>query len=146
MLLLPLVILFSVWCAHAKKDGPRITKTKFDSAPANLFYFDNSDVILLQEKLGNVWRSDDAGESWARIEDIDEGKAWELWQHPYDNQVAYTLGLEDVHWVTKDQGKSWRSFKTGDATPSLYRSPLRFHAGDSDKVLLQGQMCKGHKI
>ena len=142
MLLLPLVILFSVWCAHAKKDGPRISKFKFDSAPTNFFYFDDTDIILLQEARGNIWRSEDAGENWKVVEDIDEGQAWELWQHPHDNKIAYTLGLKDTHWVTHDQGETWASFETGEVTPSLYKSPLRFHAGDSNKVLLHGLVCK----
>ena len=144
MLILPLVVLFSIWCAHAKKDGPRITRTEFDSVPSALFYFDDSDVILVQEKdKGIVWRSENAGETWQVIEDIDRGQAWEVWQHPNDNQIAYTLGLRSKHWVTHDQGKTWSVFETDEAAPSLFRPPLAFHAGDPNKVLMHAQVCKG---
>ena len=97
--------------------------------------------MLLQES-NNIWRSADAGETWDRADNIGRDKAWELWQHPHDNQVAYTLGLENTHWVTYDQGKTWTDFETGQVTPSLYKSPLRFHASDSKKVLLHGMVCK----
>ncbi|MCJ1297587.1 vacuolar protein sorting/targeting protein PEP1 [Hypocenomyce scalaris] len=143
MLILPLVVLLSVWCAQARKDGPRISKTKFENPTSNLFYFEDTDVLLVQDRdAGNVWRSDDAGETWDKVKDVDEGEAWDLWPHPYDNKVAYILGLRTQHWVTEDQGKSWRDFETV-ATPTLFRPPLSFHAGDSGKVLMQGQACTG---
>ncbi|SLM40665.1 signal sequence binding protein [Lasallia pustulata] len=142
MLILPLVILLSVWCAHAK-DGPRISSTSFDNPPSNLFYFEDTDILLMQDRdAGNVWRSEDAGETWERVKDVDDGEAWDLWKHPYDNKVAYVLGMETRHWVTEDQGKSWRTFET-EATPTLFRPPLSFHAGDSSKVLMHGQACSG---
>lgn len=143
MLILPLVILLSVWGAHAKKDGPRISSTTFENPPSNLFYFEDTDVLLMQDRdAGNVWRSGDAGESWDKVKGVDEGEAWDLWQHPYDNNVAYVLGLRTRHWVTEDRGKSWKAFET-EATPTLFRPPLSFHAGDSSKVLMHGQACSG---
>ena len=143
MLILPLVLLLSLWGVHAKKDGPRISSTTFDNPPANLFYFEDTNVLLMQEKdAGNVWRSEDAGETWDQVTAVDEGEAWDLQQHPYDNKVAYVLGLETRHWVTEDQGKSWKAFET-EKTPTRFRARLSFHAGDSGKVLMHGQACSG---
>ena len=128
----------------AKKDDPKISTTQFQTAPTNLLYFDDSDTILVQEKdVGNVRRSTDAGATWDRIKDIDEGQAWEVWLHPYDNKIAYTLGIKSEHWVTHDQGETWISFNTEDAVPSLVPPPLSFHAGDSKKALLHAQSCSG---
>lgn len=146
MLWLPLVILFSVWCAHAKKDGgPRIEKKEFQTAPGNLLWFDDTDILLVQEReQGLVWRSDDAGRSWDKVKEIDEGQADEVWLHPYDNKKAYALSRGTKHWYTNDRGETWTAFNLKDGTsPTEFREPLSFHAGDSNKVLINTQSCQG---
>ena len=138
--LLSLLIL-QVLYTHAKKEGPDIKKYALDNPPANLFYFDDTDTILIHDAEAlKVLRSDDAGGSWETVKDIEEGGAWDLWQHPYNNKVAYALGLETTHWVTKDQGKSWKTFET-EKRPSRSRPPFSFHAGDSDKVIVHEGFC-----
>lgn len=144
MLWLPLVILFSVWCAHAKKDGgPRIEKNEFKTPPTNLLWFDDTDILLVQEReKGFVWRSDNAGVSWNKVKDIDE--ADEVWLHPYDNKKAYALSRGSKQWYTNDQGMSWTSFNLKEGTsPTEFREPLSFHAGDSNKVVINTQWCQG---
>lgn len=125
-----------------EKKGPEISTTTLDHAVSNLFYFDDSDVVLIHDReAGKVLRSDDAGVKWVKVDEIPKGAAWQVWQHPYDHKVAYILGEEDRHWVTSDRGKSWTEFNT-PVPPSLFRSPpLRWHAQDSDKVLFHGQKC-----
>ncbi|KAI9846447.1 MAG: vacuolar protein sorting/targeting protein PEP1 [Thelocarpon superellum] len=128
--------------AHAKESGPKISMTKIAHLPAGLFYFDDSDVILLQERLtGNVLRSSDAGENWIPVSGIPEGKARSIWQHPYDNQRAYVLSAGHEHWYTKDRGQSWDIFETA-ASPSPWREPLIFNAGDVDRIIFQAEACK----
>ena len=139
--LLALVLL--LWCAHAKKDGPDISKYKLDHPPSNFFYFDDTDIIMMHDRdAGIVYRSEDAGVTWDTVEGVDEGAAWDLWNHPHDPQVAYVLGLKNKHWVTKDRGDSWMAFESKE-TPTLFQAPLVFHAVDSDKVLLHTQSCQG---
>ena len=140
---LPLVILFSFWCVHAKKDGgPRITPTEFDTPPTNLQYFNDTDIILIQEReRGLVWRSENGGEKWEKIDEIDQ--ASDVFMHPFDNQIAYALSRKSKHWVSNDQGKTWIPFTTGTASPTEFRLPFSFHAGDSQKVLLNAQKCMG---
>ena len=119
-----------------KKDTPRITKYKFDAAPAAPpFYFEDSDIILIFDVLGNVIRSDNAGEEWAPIADVPEGKGWDVFMHPYNNKVAYLWGKERIHWVTEDRGETWRSFEI-DGYPVRFRPPFSFHANDPEKVLV----------
>ena len=145
-LLLPFLIAQVLWAnsvSATEKKGPRISKHKLDNPPANLFYFDDSDTIIVHDReAGIVLRSEDAGESWKTAEDIEEGEAWDVQRHPFNNQVAYVLGRKHKHWITKDQGKSWTKFDT-HATPSLFKQPLHFHATNSDKVLLHTQECSG---
>ena len=147
MMWLPLVILFSIWCAHAKKDGgPRIESTKFKTPPTNLLWFDDTDILLLQEKEVNlIWRSDDAGVSWNKVDDIDpDDEPEEVWLHPYNNKIAYALSRSSRQWVTRDQGETWTAFELdADVTPTDFREPLSFHAGDSDMVIINTQICRG---
>ena len=53
--------------------------------------------------------------------------------HPRDNQVAIAVGMELKHWITEDQGKSWRSFVT--TKPSSSSEPISFHWEDSKRIL-----------
>ena len=145
MIWLRLSLTFLFFFSHvtAKKDAPSIFKQKFETPPTNLVYFDDSDTVLVQEReVGNVWRSENAGEIWKRVEDIEEGQAWEVWLHPFDNKIAYALGIKSRHWVTHDQGETWTSFDTEGIVPTSSPPPLTFHAGDSKKVLLHGQSCQ----
>ena len=98
--------LTSVPRAHAQKDGPAITSNKFDYALDNLFYFDDSDVILgIDKETGNIWRSPDAGESWKQVEGQGQkNHAWDLWPHPYDSSRAYILGVGSDHLITTYRG------------------------------------------
>ena len=133
---------FSTLAAARDKHEVTITRTKLPDAASNIYYFEDSDSILILDRTaGQVLRSHDAGKEWDPIDDIAKGAALDLWPHPYDRKVAYILGGSTEHWITQDRGKSWRSFKT-QASPSLFRMPFTFHAGDSDKVLFHGQICK----
>ena len=130
----------------AQKDGPTISPSrKFDNALENVFYFDDSDVILgFDKETGNVFRSPDAGETWKRVEGQGQvDNAWDLWPHPYDNQRAYIIGISREHWVTTNQGESWRKFDS-QSSPDLFRTtPMNFHGRDPKKVIWNGEICKG---
>ncbi|KKY25984.1 putative vacuolar protein sorting protein [Phaeomoniella chlamydospora] len=130
--------------ASAKNDGPRISSKAFEHPLENIFYFDDSDVVLGHDRDTNsVWRSPDAGETWDIVQgDGQKGAAWDVWSHPWDNKKAYILGLEHKHWKTDDRGKTWTSFET-EATPSLFREPFSFHGRDSERVIFHGQLCEG---
>ncbi|RMD44086.1 hypothetical protein DV735_g972, partial [Chaetothyriales sp. CBS 134920] len=139
------LLLAAVPVADAKKDGPTLSLTTFDSALDNVFYFDDSDIILgLDRETGNVWRSPDAGETWEAVQGAGQkDRAWDLWAHPYDNQRAYIIGAGSDHWITTDRGESWRTFspKIG---PDLFRAaPLSFHGGDPQKVIWNAVDCAG---
>lgn len=127
----------------AKKDKPEIEETAFKALPANLFYFEDSDVVLLQEGApGAVYRSEDAGESWKTVREIPAEEAVEVLRHPFNDKVAITIGLEKKHWITKDQGKTWSSFET-KFNPVMGRSPISWHATDPDRIIYMGADCRG---
>ena len=142
-LVLPLLCFCTLINAR-EKTGPEISTFTLDHQVSNLFYFEDSDVVLIHEReAGKVLRSDNAGAKWVEVDEIPKGAAWELWQHPYDRKVAYILSGETKHWVTSDRGETWTKFTT-PLPPSAFRSPpLSWHAKDANKVLFHGQICTG---
>ena len=128
----------------AKKDAPSITFSDFNNQPMNIEYFDDSDVILFQDWEENaVYRSENAGETWAKVEDIPYNEAWSMYMHPFDKKRAYVLTKETTHYMTADRGKTWNKFFT-DSSPSAWRlQPLSFHASEPDQIIFNGQDCMG---
>ena len=121
----------------AEKQAPSISVTEFDYAPANIFYFDDSNTILLHQKeTGKVLLSTNGGKDWKEEKDI-EG-AVDAFPHPYHNQVAYVFDLKQHIWITYDRGAKWKRFST-HIEP--LRSPLSFHATNNKKLLFRGQEC-----
>ena len=124
-----------------KSDKLDIERTAFKSAPVNLFYFEDSDVVLLTDSEARTsYRSEDAGVKWQRLDGVDEGMVLEVLKHPYDNQVAVVIGLGRVHWITKDQGKTWKKWECEDP-PTLARPAISFHASDPDRMLFITADC-----
>ena len=137
-----LCLALSITVATADKKPFEIEETAFKSLPANIFYFDDSDTILVTDlEPGIVYRSTDAGVKWKAIRDIPEGQVGEVFPHPYDNKVAIAIGIDKTHWITKDQGDSWSDFKT--EYPVARGRPLSFHAGDADRIIITTLDCVG---
>ncbi|KAF2106665.1 vacuolar protein sorting/targeting protein 10 [Lophiotrema nucula] len=135
-LLLPALLLARSPIASAKDDGPLVEVTPFDSELGNILFFDDSEVALLGEiETGHIFRSEDAGKTWAKQKDEDGTQLQTLGilKNPYDNKVAIAVG-ERQHWITHNRGEKWTSFKT-KSYPSLWGSPVGWHAGDSKKII-----------
>lgn len=118
-----------------------VNERKFESIPQNLFYFEDSDVVLVTDVLpGIVYRSDDAGSSWSKVGDIDEGQIFQVLQHPYDNSLAVAIGIQTTHWITRDRGNSWTRFTT-KFPAVITRPPISFHATDPDRMIFHVADC-----
>jgi len=114
--------------------GPEISKHKFPAPPVNLFYFDDSEtVVALDPQHHNIWRSTNAGEKWDKV-DATNDEVVAVYPHPYDNKVAVALGGRRKHWITFDQGETWKQFVTKEH-PTERGDPLSFHATDSKRIL-----------
>lgn len=136
-------ILLLIGIAFAARDKPKVEETPFDSIPASLFYFEDSDVVLVTDVASRTtYRSGDAGVTWSPVTGVEKGDVLEVLKHPYNNQVALILGLNKVHWITKDQGKSWNEFTVKDP-PTLARPAISFHATDPDRMLFLTASCLG---
>jgi photosystem II stability/assembly factor-like uncharacterized protein len=130
--------------AWGKKDAPGVHYTKLPHVALNLIYFEDSDVVMYEDKIdGVVWRSENAGESWKKVEAAPEGKLLGLVLHQYDPKRAYIITSESTHWATKDRGATWEKFFT-DYQASIFRTPaLAFHAEDPDRIIFHAMDCTG---
>ncbi|KAK5130912.1 hypothetical protein LTR08_001576 [Meristemomyces frigidus] len=129
--------------AYAAKSLPKVEETAFGSIPANLFYFDDTDIVLVTDlSAKTTYRSEDAGVTWSPVKGPEKGDTLEVLRHPYDNRVAVVLGYGRTHWITRDQGKSWSDFSVPDP-PTLGRLPISFHASDADRMLFLTAACLG---
>ena len=139
--LLP-VALLSPWLVQAEDQAPRISSNRFAHPLNNVFYFDDSDILLaLNPNDGAILRSTNAGETWDVVDGIGgRDQVSNLLPHPSDSDRAYVIGNQHVNWLTSDRGETWRQFER-DIRPSLGRPALAFHGRDSKKVIFQGQTC-----
>jgi photosystem II stability/assembly factor-like uncharacterized protein len=128
----------------AKKDHPTFSVKAFENQPRNVNYFADSEVIIYQDaEDNNVYRSPDAGATWARVDAVPEGKAWMLFMHEFDSERAYIITQGTKHYRTTDRGKSWTEFSS-EAEMSMFRSDiLQFHAADHDRIIFNGMICQG---
>jgi hypothetical protein len=128
--------------SYAAKDAPSVVSNQFLHSPYDLRYFDDSDVILMQDYVEDaIYRSPDAGASWAKVKDIPDGAAWSLIMHPFDKTRAYVLTEDMTHYRTEDRGESWKEFWTESSPDMRTDTPLNFHAGNPDKIILNSQDC-----
>ncbi|CAD6451622.1 4f5da8aa-a384-4053-8299-a29c712be5fe [Sclerotinia trifoliorum] len=129
--------------AWGKKDAPGVSYAKLEHIPHNLQYFDDSDVLLYEDRVDAVvWRSADAGETWKKIDAVPAGKMLEISMHPYDPKRAYIITSERSHWATKDRGEHWEEFHT-ESQASIFRPALNYHATDMDRILFNAMDCTG---
>lgn len=135
------VLSLAVGSLAADKSGPEISEKKFPAPPVNLFYFDDSETVLVLEPENQiVYISKDAGEEWHEVDDIPKGHVAAIYPNPYDSQVAVAIGLRKKHWITYDQGKNWREFETKyHPTGDRGQDALGFHATDNKRILFHAQ-------
>ncbi|CAG8513439.1 13693_t:CDS:10 [Funneliformis mosseae] len=123
-----------------KADRIKSDRWGFEHAPANFFYFKNSDSLLYLDVSGNVWRSNDAGVMWDPINDIPKNSATALYEHPFDNNKAYVLTRYLKHYKTSDKGANWQEFTT-EIQPARNDRALSFHAHRDGNILFKGSKC-----
>ncbi|EWC45975.1 hypothetical protein DRE_04768 [Drechslerella stenobrocha 248] len=125
---------------------PIVKTTSFTNLPLEYFYFEDSPCILSFDSVeGTIFRSEDSGATWSPIKQ-GEGRAWDLYQHPFDNTKAYILTTGTKHFKTEDRGKTWQEWDSIDL-PSNHQPPLpalNFHSGKgkSDYIILLAQYCE----
>ncbi|PMD41536.1 Oligoxyloglucan reducing end-specific cellobiohydrolase [Hyaloscypha variabilis F] len=66
----------------------------------------------------------------------------ELAMHPFDKKRAYIITNTKSHYKTDDRGNTWEEF-TVDNLVTLFREPLNFNGGDSDRIIFNAMDCTG---
>ncbi|CAK7268011.1 vacuolar protein sorting/targeting protein PEP1 [Sporothrix epigloea] len=131
--------LWALSASAAAKDGPAMQASTFSYQPANLNYFEDSDIILFHDfSEGLIYRSSDAGAHWDKVTAIPAMEASLLVMHAYHPERAYVLTGGNKHYLTEDRGKTWQTFSTA-VKPSLFQyDVLTFHATDPDRIIYNG--------
>lgn len=141
MRFLGVLIALSLALLSKAADSPGVSIKKFPAPPVNLFYFDDSEtVIVLDPKNDIVYRTTDAGEEWDKVDDIPKGNVFQILPHPFDNKVAIAVGKHKKHWITYDQGEKWTKFETREH-PSVAGGgeAFSFHGTDNKRILFHSQ-------
>ena len=126
-------------CSAKEQNTPGIARTEIENAPTSLFYFEDSNRVLLHDRyVGKVLLSKNGGKDWEDVDQIKE--AVDAFWHPYDNKVAYVVDMKKHIYITYDRAESWERFDT-HIEPMV--APLSFHATDNKKLLFRGQKCDG---
>ncbi|KAL2911737.1 vacuolar protein sorting/targeting protein PEP1 [Polyrhizophydium stewartii] len=140
---------------HARQTGSAppssavgVSATKFEDTPSRLFYFANSETVLMQEAppSGAVWRSTDEGKTWSKAKDIpaDAAKSSILVDHPFaKDTTAILLTRGKTHYITTDRGASWSPFSFDVADEQSLIGSLSFHATKPSHILYRGRKCEG---
>ncbi|KAI0738712.1 Oligoxyloglucan reducing end-specific cellobiohydrolase [Daedaleopsis nitida] len=138
------VLVWTVACWLAVAAGqPQHSLTRFDNLPARLFFFDDTPNAIYHDVIkGIVYVSPDEGKTWKGAENVPEGQAAMVIDHPFDNRVAFILSRGTKHWRTLNRGDSWQSFET-KIPPALVGRPLSFHSDPKkwEYILFQGTAC-----
>lgn len=142
--LLLLTMAAMLWSAVVvtAKGKPDISVTKFDNKPEFINYFEDSDVVIFHDRIERaIYRSEDAGASWYKVEDV--GDAFLLVMHRFEPSTAFAITEGGTHFKTTNRGKSWETFDTGSAPSDYQPEILVFHAGDPDRIIFNGMSCEG---
>ncbi|PQK10832.1 hypothetical protein BB8028_0002g11510 [Beauveria bassiana] len=137
------VLLLSwLWTFALAKDEPTISASKIEGYPRNINYFEDSDSVIWHNiDTGNIFWSKDAGVQWARVGDVDEGKAVLLIIHPHEAKTAFILTAHQEHYMTQDRGETWSKFDS-KAPPSRFQPEvLTFNAADPKRIIFNGMDC-----
>ncbi|KAJ2886058.1 vacuolar protein sorting/targeting protein PEP1, partial [Coemansia asiatica] len=130
----------------AKGKSPLLRHTYFKESVSKLVYFKNRSTILGLDKAGGLlYRSTDFGESWTKISDIAAGQVSRLYAHPHEPKIAYALTEDTQHWVTRDEGGSWKPFSSPLPPTTSGERPLAFHAERTGWILFTGEKCVEEK-
>ena len=140
---LPLILLllfFNIHLSIARKDedtdkDPAFHFTEFDHELTPFMFFEDSETVMVTDTItGAVHISRDAGAKWEQVKEIKD--AAQIFLSPASNKYAIVLCRVDTHWITKDQGKTWKDFTPPKASrPSTETIPLSFHSTNKDKII-----------
>jgi glucose/arabinose dehydrogenase len=131
---LALLLFAQFGLVHAKAEPNIVESTPFTGRPDGLYYFEDSETILtIDSDTQTLYNSRNGGNDWNKVDDVTPGRALRIYLHPRDNQVAVVISDNLEHWITEDQAKSWREFRTD--IPADWGDAISFHYSDTKKIM-----------
>ncbi|KAJ1818961.1 vacuolar protein sorting/targeting protein PEP1, partial [Coemansia sp. RSA 2598] len=140
-----LLLVTTAWCL-AKGKSPALRHTYFKESVSKLVYFKSRSTILgIDQAGGLLYRSTDYGETWSKITDVADGQVTRLYAHPHEPKIAYALTEDTQHWITQDEGGSWKPFSSPLPPTTSGERPLAFHAERTGWIIFTGEKCVEEK-
>ncbi|KAI8924010.1 hypothetical protein BC831DRAFT_467920 [Entophlyctis helioformis] len=126
--------------------GIGIHSSPFESSPARVHYFANSESVVLQESgpSGAIWLSTDEGRSWARAKGLpaQDTRSSVLVLHPHaKDSTAFLLTRSQTHYITSDRGASWLPISFPLPASNNLASSLSFHPVRPSYIMYRGLNC-----
>ncbi|OWB83834.1 hypothetical protein B5S33_g2468 [[Candida] boidinii] len=123
---------------------PRVKKTDFDDI-TNAVYLSESKIVLLKEK-DEIFRSEDNGDTWKRIDfptKLPDSESFQqILSFPFNNNYCLISTSSDTHYFSIDQGKNWNVFKTDNTPPRSSSFTVDNFSNDGTNALFSIRTCK----
>ncbi|KAJ3412294.1 vacuolar protein sorting/targeting protein PEP1 [Chytridiales sp. JEL 0842] len=129
-----------------RRDGGdvKVTSKSFFALPRRLFYFEDSEVILMLESAtGTLHQSTNEGQTWSQPLPS-EAMIQIVVHHPHQPSThAYALTGSRKHFKTTNAGKDWETFETPtELALDGGLGGLGFHAEEGGWVIVRGRRCE----
>ncbi|MCQ2819130.1 MAG: hypothetical protein MJ252_17850, partial [archaeon] len=140
-----LLLSFFLFFSFCFCDGEiEATKYELDSSPKDLVWCgNNNEYTLLLTETNSVYRSDDKGMHWKKLNDIfintgkDEleeneneiGKVSQILQSPADKTLLIFLGTHGINWIGEDCGHKIKALNQGRKINEFYFHPTERNWG-----------------
>ncbi|KAI8868427.1 Oligoxyloglucan reducing end-specific cellobiohydrolase [Ramicandelaber brevisporus] len=102
------------------------------------FYFPHSAHVLALMDNGRAYMSTNDGGDWTRVPPNENHQVIKISRHEYDDSRAFIYTSQRYHYMTEDDGATWKRFEfPADADPYNVKqgSFIAFHPTDSDQLL-----------
>ncbi|OLY85799.1 Vacuolar protein sorting/targeting protein 10 [Smittium mucronatum] len=119
-----------------------VSKSEFDFDFSQIFIFKETyRIVAIDSKNKVAYSSSDEGKVWKKIDTIPKGSALVLVDHPFDKDTLFILSDSTTHYISKDSGVTWVSFKVPYKPFTRGVSILSFNAARVGYIIYSGLKC-----
>ncbi|KAJ1542195.1 vacuolar protein sorting/targeting protein PEP1, partial [Cladochytrium tenue] len=117
----------------------KISTNMFRHGLSEYFYFNQTRTLLIRDSAGRVWRSEDAGMSWAQPEELKDVDVHRIVLDSYrsDRRAFFISGKTELYY-TDDLGKSLKKISLPAQPNRLQVDPLVTHVTEEGYLIFVG--------